>query len=81
MINNGEYDEYLLLSKYQLILKADQYKKQTERYLSLLKVAKSVLEKTTYVDGDTYIIGFDLCAEIDDIINRSKEIKRFSASP
>ncbi len=67
-----EYNEYILRNKYELIKEILKYKEQSEYYIRLLKNAKELLNRSTFLEVSLDFDRQDLCTEIENILNKEK---------
>lgn len=63
-----EYNEYILMNKYELIKEILKYKEQSDYYIRLLKNAKELLNRSTFLDASLDFDRQDLCIGIENIL-------------
>jgi hypothetical protein len=69
---SDEYNEYILMNKYELIKEILKYKEQSDYYIRLLKNAKELLNRSTFLEASLDFDRRDLCTEIENIFNKEK---------
>lgn len=67
-----EYNEYILMNKYELIKEILKYKEQSDYYIRLLQNAKELLNRSTFLEATLDFDRQDLCTEIENILNKEK---------
>ena len=67
-----EYNEYILMNKYELIKEILKYKEQSDYYIRLLKNAKELLNRSTFLEASLDFDRQDLCTEIENTFNKEK---------